>query len=287
MRLGKPKVKALGGAPRAGKWTREPEPKKLGGRHRGSFTVLLVLGGAVLAGMAVFAFLAQQRLSSGLLAQYRQQQRRPDWVRLRELPPYVVDAFLTVVDTAGFQRVPEYVEHETPLLTRDLVSQVHRLDAGVGDQAWRTAMVPLLEAQLPRRAALEFYLNRIALGSTGDWPVYGVAHAAEDYFGKDPRRLTAGEAATLAGILLPPRLTDPEARPGAVGARRNEVLRRLLHAGRLDEAAFRAATAEPLAFQPGIDHAPMTRPADWEREPEPIRLPPELRPGADSAAAGG
>ena len=286
MKLRKAKGKALGGAPKAGKWTKEAAPKGFGGRYRGSLIVLMVLGALVVVGMGVFGWLAQQRLQAGLLGQYRQSLRRPDWVRVRELPPHVVNAFLAVVDTASHQRVPEYARHERPILTRDLVTQVHRLGGGVGDQAWRAAMVPLVEAQLSRRAKLEFYLNRVYLGSTGDWPIYGVMHGAEEYFGKDVRRLTHGEAATLAGILLPPRLRDPEARPGAVGARRNEVLRRMRFAGQLGEAQLRAALLEPLAFQPGIDYAPMTRPLDWEQEPEPIRLPPELRPTLpDSLAA--
>ncbi|MBD0320923.1 MAG: transglycosylase domain-containing protein, partial [Gemmatimonadetes bacterium] len=118
--------------------------------------------------------------------------------------------------------------------------------------------------------------------------VYGVFHASREYFGKDPRKLTLAEAATLAGILLPPALPAPEQSPGPVGARRNEVLRRMLRAGTITPAAFRQAAREPLAFQPGADYAPMARPADWRREPDVIRLPPELRPSLqrpDSAAA--
>jgi membrane peptidoglycan carboxypeptidase len=288
VKLGKPKGKTLGGAPRGGKWTTQAEPKRLGGKYRGSFILLGVLGVAVLVGMAVFGVMAQQRLEQGLLGQYRQSLRRPDWVRLNNLPPRVVNAFLAAVDTTSFQRTSEFERRTRPLLTRDLVTQVHRLEGGVADQAWRAAMVPLVEARLSRRAALEYYLNRVSLGKTGDWPIYGVRHASEDYFGKDPRALTLGEAATLAGILLPPRIENPEAASAAVGARRNEILRRMLLEKEIDEATFRQAMAEPLGFQPGVDYAPMTRPADWGKEPEPIRLPPELRPTlADTARSGG
>ena len=73
--------------------------------------------------------------------------------------------------------------------------------------------------------------------------------------------------------------------PGAVGARRNEVLRRLTAAGVIDAAQARAAAAEPLAFQPGADYVPMSRPLGWKSEPQVIRLPPELRPTPDSAAS--
>jgi penicillin-binding protein 1A len=287
VKLGKRKGKALGGAPRAGKWTRDtPESRRFGGEHHGSFILLLVTGVAFVVTVAVVGVLAQQRLNDGVVGQYRRSLRRHDWVPLARMSPAVLPAFLAVVDTTSFQRLSPYGRQERPELTNDLVVQVHRLRGGIADQAWRSAMVPLVEAQLSRRAALEFYLNRIYLGKTGDWPVYGVKHAAEEYFGKDVRGLSVGEAATLAGILLPPRLVNPENNPGAVGARRNEVLRRMLAAGNINEHQYRTATAEPLAFQPGIDYAAMTRPVDWGKERPVIRLPSAgATAAADPAAA--
>lgn len=286
MKLGKTKPKALGGAPRTGRWTRDvPERQRLGGEHRGSLIVLLLAGGLIVIAMIIFAVMAGSRLNAGLLGQYAQARRRPDWVRARDLPRYLPDAFMTVVDTSAFQRLSPYGRQDRPRMTVDLVTQVQRLRGGVGDQAWRAFMVPLFEAHLSRPEREEYYLNRIYLGRAGDWRVYGVQHAAQEYFGKDAKELTLSEAATLAGMLLPPRLVNPQSSPGAVGARRNEVLRRLLEAGRIDRAAFDAAVREMLAFQPGIDYAPMTRPADWGKEPEVIRLPPGSIPASDSAAA--
>ncbi|HET7230996.1 MAG TPA: transglycosylase domain-containing protein [Longimicrobium sp.] len=286
MKLRKTKPKALGGAPKTGKWTRDtPERRRLGGEHRASLILLLAIGAMVVVGMGIFAFVASQRLDRGVLGQYRQAMRRPDWVRLNQLPPYVTNAFLAVVDTSSFQRLSPYGRQDRPRLSVDLVSQVQRLRRGPGDQAWRAFMVPLTEARLTRRAMLEYYLNRIYLGRAGDWRIYGVQHAAEEFFGKDSRKLTPGEAATLAGMLMPPRVINPESSPGAVGARRNEVLRRMLEAGTMDRAAFDQAVREPLAFQPGIDYEPMTRPLGWGKEPEVIRLPPGSIPATDSAAA--
>jgi hypothetical protein len=253
LRLGKSKPKALGGAPRTGKWTRDtPERRQLGGEYRAHLLVLLVVGALIVVGMGVFAVFAHSRLERGVLGQYRQSLRRPDWVRMNRLPPYVVDAFLSVVDTSSFQRLSPYGRADRPRLTVDLVSQVQRLRRRPADQAWRAFMVPLAEAQLSRRAMVEFYLNRTYLGQAGDWRVYGVQHAAEEYFGKEARRLSLSEAATL---------------------------------GEIDRAAFDQALREPLAFQPGIDYAPMTRPAEWGKEPEVIRLPPGLIPASDSSAA--
>ncbi|HEX8242605.1 MAG TPA: transglycosylase domain-containing protein, partial [Longimicrobium sp.] len=230
------------------------------------------------------ALTANARLDHGLMGQYPQARRRPDWVRLRDLPPYVSAAFLAVVDTSSFQRLSPYGRQDRPRLTVDLVTQVQRLRGGVDDQAWRAFMVPLTEARLSRRQMFEYYLNRIYLGRAGDWRVYGVKHAAEEFFGKDARQLTPSEAATLAGMLLPPRLVNPESSPGAVGARRNEVLRRMLAAGDIGRAVYDQALREPLAFQPGIDYAPMTRPAEFGKEPEVIRLPPGSIPVSDSSS---
>jgi membrane peptidoglycan carboxypeptidase len=287
VKFGKSRPKALGGAPRTGKWTREtPERRRMGGEHRGSLIVLLVLGGLIMVGMGVFALFAKQRVDAGVLGQYHQARRRPDWVRLRDMPRYVPAAFLAVVDTSSFQRLSPYGRQDRPRLTVDLVSQVQRLRRGPADQAWRAFMVPLTEARLTRAGMLEYYLNRIYLGQAGDWRVYGVNHAAEEYFGRDARHLTLSEAATLAAMLLPPRLIHPQARPGAMGARRNEVLQRLLEQGAIDRAAFEQAVREPLAFQPGIDYAPMTRPASWGKDPEVIRLPAGMIPRGDSAAEG-
>lgn len=284
---GPKKGKMLEGAPRTGRWTKEtPERQRVGGRHRGSIILLGVIALLVLGGVGAYGAVAYSRLQKGIVDQYQRHQRRSDWIALERLPPRVVNAFLTVVDTTSFQRVPPHAPADRPLLTRDLLVQVHRLDRGVGDQAMRVMMVPLLERSLPRGELLELYLNRIHLGRTGEWEVYGVRSASQEFFGKDPRALTVGEAATLAGLLLPPKIDDPEASPGAVGARRNEVLRRMLAGGDIDETVYRAALAEPLGFQPGVDYAPMTRPVGWDREPDVIRLPPELRPtAADSAGA--
>ena len=286
-----PKGKMLEGAPRKPRAAnRASDTGKGSSRSRNAALVLLALivVGSV-GGIGTFAYMMWGRLDRGLLAQREEAQRRADWVKLSELPRIVPDAFTVVVDTASFQRTPPEERDRNPMLSRDLVRQVHRLsEGGVGGDARELVMAPLLENALSKRGLLELYLNRISMGRTGDWQVYGVHHAAREYFGKDVRRLTLGEAATLAGILLPPALQSPETSPGPVGARRNEVLRRMLHAGTITPAAYRQAAREPLAFQPGADYAPMARPADWRREPDVIRLPPELRPSLqrpDSAAA--
>lgn len=275
--------KMLAGAP---KKTRLPRPPmdRSERQRRLALTVLGVLALLCLAGVAIATVIEQSRLNHGLLAQREAMRRRGDWVTLDELPPHLIEAFAAVVDTTPFTRRGGGPADQSPAPSSDLVREVHRLDEATSGTARELLMAPLLERSLGRRGVLELYLNRIYLGSSGDWRIYGVAHASRDYFGKDVRRLSLGESATLAGVLLPPALDAPENVPGAVGARRNEVLRRMVAAGVIQTADARAAAAEPLAFQPGADYEPMSRPQDWKTEPEVIRLPPELRPNQDSTA---
>jgi Transglycosylase len=288
MKPGKSKGKMLGGAPRTGKWAKQPEDTRLGGRYRGSLIAIGVLGALCIGAIGGYLGWSDMQLRGGLLRQEREARRRPDWVPLAQLPPYARDAFAAVADTTSFARRSQRRGEPLPSVSVELVRQVHQLGDGLGDQARGQTMAPLLEQHTSPQRLLEMYVNRVYMGRTESWPVYGVQHAALEYFGKDARRLTLSEAATLAGILLPPRLQDPEAEPGAVGTRRNEVLGLLLRRGKIDEAAYRAARAEPLAFQPGEDHAPMSRPADWRATELPvIRLPEALRPRADSVSAAG
>jgi hypothetical protein len=281
---GKHKGKLLGGAPRTGKWAKQPEDTRIGGRYRGSLIGVGVLGLIVLLGIGGYLFWADLQLRGGLLRQEQEARRRPDWVPLTELPRYARDAFAAVADTTSFARRSQRRGEPLPSVSREMVQQIHQLTDDLPDQARGQTMAPLLEARTSPDRLLELYVNRVYMGRTESWPLYGVQHAAQEYFGKDARRLTLGEAATLAGILLPPRLQDPEAEPGAVGTRRNEVLLILLNTRKIDEAAYGAARAEPLAFQPGEDYAPMSRPPDWQAEVPVIRLPEALRPRPDSAA---
>jgi membrane peptidoglycan carboxypeptidase len=230
----------------------------------------------VLTAVAGFTYALDRQLRGGLLAQRTEAVQRPDWVSLRELPPHVPLAFLVAVDPTFLHRLPIDAGVEGTTISRDLVRQVHRIGNDVGGEARGILMGSLLEARLHDAELLELYLNRVQLGLDGGWAVHGIYHASHEWFGKHPSELTIGEAATLAGIVLPPRLREPRRQVGAVGIRRNEVLREMLLAGVVEEERYRAAVEEPLGLQYGPEHLPMSRPPGWDRRPEVIRLPPEV-----------
>ncbi len=233
---------------------------------RGDVGALVVITALVLGGVAGFAFGADREIGEGVVQQYAEAQTREDWTALDALPEFVPRVFLTVVDP-GFEdrRFITGAEDESAV-SRELVRQVHRLDATPGGRAREFVMAPLLEGRLNRRQLLELYLNRVWMGRDGEWNIYGITQASREYFGKEPAELTLSETATLAGLLLPPRMESPADHVGAVGARRNEVLRQLLNVGVIDEEAFREAAGERLGFQPGVQFAPMAPPPPREDE---------------------
>lgn len=275
--------KRLGGKPRSVR--RGRGMPRDDGERKGAAGLLFVLAVAlfVVGGVAGFGWALDEQLRGGLLEQRREAIQRPDWVRLQSLPPYVPAAFVSVVDPSFFEGGALRTGGRGTTIARDLVSQVHQLDHGLGGEARELVLAPLLEQRRSKEDILELYLNRVFLGEASGYPVYGIHHAAEEYFGKRPAELTLSEVATLAGLLLPPRVVDPDRSVGAVGARRNEVLRVLLERGDITPQQYSAAVREPLAFQPGLDQEPMTRPAGWMERPTVLQLPENRLPAPDSA----
>jgi len=241
--------------------------------------IVLMAGFVVLGIVAGFAWAQDRQLRGGLLEQRVEAMQREDWIPIDEIPTALVDAFVTVVQP-GFERgrTLQRPRDEGQTVPRRLVRQIHMLGSGMGGEARERFMAPVLEQRLNRSQQLELFLNRVYLGRANDFPVYGIHGAAEEYLGKHPRELSLGESATLAGLLLPPMIERPDERPGAVGVRRNEVLRALLAEGRISPEEYQQAISERLAFQPGLRDMPMSRPLPLPDPDAVIRLPPAFRP---------
>ncbi len=107
-------------------------------------------------------------------------------------------------------------------------------------------MAVLLERHYSKEEILETYANAIYLGQRGSIQVLGVAEASRLYFGKHPRDLSWGEAATLAGLIRSPALYNPFQHPKRSMKRRDHVLRRMNDLGFLNESELKAALNEPL-----------------------------------------
>ena len=85
-----------------------------------------------------------------------------------------------------------------------------------------------LEQRFSKEELLERYLNQVYFGSSA----YGIAAAADEFFGAGVGELSASQAALLAGLIRAPAALDPRSSPEAATARRNDVLWAMGSAGR-------------------------------------------------------
>lgn len=111
-----------------------------------------------------------------------------------------------------------------------------------------------LEAHLSKADILSYYLTLAPYGGN----IEGVRAAALTYFGKEPRRLTLGEAALLVALPQSPEARRPDRNPAAARAARNRVLDRLLAQGvlRADEVRVAKAEGVPRTRRPMPQWAP-------------------------------
>jgi penicillin-binding protein 1A len=99
-----------------------------------------------------------------------------------------------------------------------------------------------MEHEFTKEQILITYLNVIFLGQRS----YGVAAAAETYFGKPLDQLSVAEAATLAGIPQAPSRFNPITNPKAAQARRHYVLTQMQKLNYIDAATAQRAGEEPV-----------------------------------------
>ncbi len=97
-----------------------------------------------------------------------------------------------------------------------------------------------IEQQFTKQEILELYLNKIYLGQRA----YGVAAAAQVYYGVELPQLSVAQMAMIAGLPKAPSRYNPIADPERALTRRNYVLGRMRDLNFLTEEDYRAAIAE-------------------------------------------
>lgn len=98
-----------------------------------------------------------------------------------------------------------------------------------------------IEQVLTKDEIFELYLNKIALGHRS----YGVAAAAQTYYGKNLDELTLGQMATIAGLPKAPSSLNPISNPERSKDRRHLVLDRMYSLGYITKDEYEKADAEP------------------------------------------
>lgn len=103
-----------------------------------------------------------------------------------------------------------------------------------------------LEERLSKEQLLERYLNQVYFGSQA----YGVAAAAEEFFGVDVKYLALEQAALLAGLIRAPTALDPRTDTASATIRRNQVLAAMISLRAISPDSAAEAAAKPVEVLP-------------------------------------
>jgi penicillin-binding protein 1C len=115
-----------------------------------------------------------------------------------------------------------------------------------------------IERVLSKDEVLSLYLTLAPYGGN----IEGIRAASLAYFGKEPRRLSLGEAALLVALPQAPELRRPDRRSDLARAARNRVLDRFAETGRVAADEIALAKAEPV---PARRAMPMLAPQAADR----------------------
>ncbi len=192
-----------------------------------------------------------------LIGEVGEQRRIP--VKLSEVPQRLIDAFLATEDS-------RFYDHHglDPIgIARALFVAVNNGGASQGAstitqqlarnffltpektiirKAREAVLAVEIENTLTKQEILELYLNKIFLG----YRSYGVAAAAQTYFGKSLNELTLSEMAIIAGLPKAPSTMNPLYSLKRSEERRNVVLSRMLDEKYISKEEYDAALKEPI-----------------------------------------
>ncbi|MFT5700018.1 MAG: penicillin-binding protein 1B [Desulforhopalus sp.] len=107
-------------------------------------------------------------------------------------------------------------------------------------------MAILLDYHYSKDEIMAAYINEVFLGQDGARAIHGFGLASQFYFQKDLGDLSAGQLATLIGMVKGASYFDPRRHPERAKERRDVVLR-VFHGERIiSDSEFKVALAEPL-----------------------------------------
>lgn len=186
-------------------------------------------------------------------------ERRRILVSYDEIPDHVVAAFVSAEDRRFFEHPG--IDYQGILRAVVLLARSGEISGGgstITQQLARDYFLTreqlftrkLREAFLAYKIEQEFskeeimalFVNKMFFGQRA----YGVAAAAQAYFGKSLMDINVAEAATLAGVLPAPSQYNPVRSPANSLMRRSYVLKRMNELDYIDDQGFAAAMEYPL-----------------------------------------
>ncbi|SFI66203.1 penicillin-binding protein 1A [Bosea sp. OK403] len=184
--------------------------------------------------------------------------RHDDSLKLEEMPDHLVKALLATedrrfydhfgIDIFGTLRAMTVNARASGVvqggssLTQQLAKNLFLSNERSLDRKIKEAFLALwLEARLSKNEILKLYLDRAYMGGG----TFGVAAAAEYYFGKSVKDVSLAEAAMLAGLFKAPTKYAPHVNLPAARARAGDVLNAMVDAGFLTAGQIDSAKRNP------------------------------------------
>ncbi|WP_332684340.1 transglycosylase domain-containing protein [Bosea sp. (in: a-proteobacteria)] len=184
--------------------------------------------------------------------------RHDDSLKLEELPDHLIKAVLATedrrfydhfgIDVFGTFRAltvnarASGVVQGGSSITQQLAKNLFLSNERSLDRKIREAFLSIwLEYRLTKNEILKLYLDRVYMGGG----TFGVAAAAEYYFGKSAKDVTVAEAAMLAGLFKAPSRFAPHVNLPAARARANDVLGAMVDAGFMTAGQIDSARRNP------------------------------------------
>lgn len=195
------------------------------------------------------------------------------YVARHELPDNLVNAFIAREDEAFFDHggivytsiIRSICRNLTTLsyaqgastITMQLARNCYELGGKTLDRKiLEMAVARRIEGKYSKDEILTAYLNRIYFGQQ----CYGIAQAADLYFGKKVGDLTLAECATLAGLVRGPSIYNPVSSPEAAVKVRNATLERMLECEFITQEQMWKASSEPMTVAGEKEASPASYP---------------------------
>ena len=176
-------------------------------------------------------------------------------VKIKDLPPHVVDAFLSIedrrfythwgVDPRGLARAVwsntfgSGITQGGSTITQQLAKFTFLTSERSITRKAREALIAFwLEAWLTKDEILERYLSNAYFGDN----IYGLRAASMHYFYRKPENLTLSQSVMLAGLVQAPNRLAPTRNPARAAKRAKLVLNAMVANGKLTEAQGRRDT---------------------------------------------
>ena len=183
-------------------------------------------------------------------------------VSLDRIPPYLVQAFIAGEDARFFQHKGlDYIAILRAFLRNIFSGDIVQGGSTITQQVVKSLLLSpeksftrkireavlafKIEKYLSKEEILFLYLNQIYLGHGA----YGVASAAESYFGKSIEELSLAESALLAGLPQAPSKYSPYHHPEQAIRRQSYILNRMAEEGFISRNEVKEILQTPLKIR--------------------------------------